>query len=60
MTPDEARKRVYLALADTAQGMGLKEFIPPSEFEQLTTAERRLVLDSFNAVIGVLRELAEA
>lgn len=55
MTPVEARARVYNAVADTLEGMGLSEMIAPRELESLAATVGH---NALHAVFGELvREL---
>jgi hypothetical protein len=55
MNSRQAERRIYRAVADTVEGLGLKEFIGPQELEKLSLTEALLLQTEFRALIAELR-----
>ena len=51
----QAQRRICRAVADTVEGLGLREFIGPQELELLQLDEALLLRAEFRALIAELR-----
>lgn len=55
MNRRQAERRICRAVADTIEGLGLKDFVGPQELEQLSLNEALLLQSEFRALIAELR-----
>jgi hypothetical protein len=59
VTDAELKARIHNAVADTLEGWGLIEFLPPAEWQQLDGEQKRLALDTFYEIQATLKRHAE-